>query len=283
MPLLTTTLLQWLDPQPKDEILDIGCGDGQLTSKIAAHCHHIFGLDASTSFIDTALSTVKPNHPNTDFIVVDCRRVSMHACETEDIGIMRALRDGWYDKVFSNAAMHWILRDEGNRMQFFGDVFDLLKPGGAFVFEMGGHGNVAEVHAALISVLRFKFGVDMETIQQYGDPWFFPSVDWMRATLEDAGFVVEKIEAQDRPTKMTPEREDGGGGLPGWVRLMGATFLSLLEEEEDREVAVKCVCEVLERVVTRLEDGSRWLGYVRLRAVARKQVPQPRRGSIREI
>jgi spermidine synthase len=41
--------------------------------------------------------------------------------------------------------MHWILRPEEKREQFFRGVRNALKPGGVFAFEMGGMGNVAEV------------------------------------------------------------------------------------------------------------------------------------------
>jgi hypothetical protein len=55
------------------------------------------------------------------------------------------LQAGSYDKVFSNAAMHWILRPEERREDFFRGVHGALKPDGVFCFEMGGMGNVAEV------------------------------------------------------------------------------------------------------------------------------------------
>lgn len=41
--------------------------------------------------------------------------------------------------------MHWILRREETQRDFFAGVRGALKPGGVFVFEMGGMGNVAEV------------------------------------------------------------------------------------------------------------------------------------------
>lgn len=165
--------------------------------------------------------------------------------------------------------MHWILRDTSTRVPFFSDVFSLLKPGGSFVFEQGGAGNVAETHAALIAVLALHCRVPMEVIKK-ADPWFFPSDEWMRVTLEKAGFEVEKVELEYRPTKLTPRSADGTGGLEGWIRLMGAQFLELVEEGEKRDEAVKHVCAALEDVLTREEDGSQWLGYVRLRAVAVK-------------
>jgi hypothetical protein len=83
------------------------------------------------------------------------------------------------------------------------------------------------------------------------------------------GFKVEKCELEYRPTKCTPKSADGAGGLEGWIKLMGAEMLGIVEEGK-RDDVVRQVCEVLETVVTREEDGSQWLNYVRLRAVARK-------------
>lgn len=177
-----------------------------------------------------------------------------------------------YDKIFSNAAMHWILRDSSTRLLFFSDVLRLLKPGGKFVFEMGGAGNVAEVHAALYSVLHHAYMIPMQQIRQV-DPWFFPSEGWTRTTLEQAGFNPDLVEIQYRPTTLTPMAADGSGGLEGWLKLMGASFLECLDAK-DRGDAVSKVCEVLNNSVMREADGERYLGYVRLRAVAHKPESQ---------
>ena len=243
-------------------ILDIGCGDGILTAKIAAACSQVTGLDSSPSFIETAIETVTPKNSNTRFLERDCRHINVKADD-------EVVQNGRYDKVFSNAAMHWILRDKSIRQTFFLDVSTLLKPEGIFAFEMGGAGNVAEVHTALIAVLHLHYHIPMDKVRQ-ADPWFFPSDAWMRSALEAADFVVEKIELEHRPTKVTDKAVDGSGGLEGWVRLMGANFLNLLEVA-DRPKAIASVCEMLHDVVTRAEDGSQYIGYVRLRALARRR------------
>lgn len=168
--------------------------------------------------------------------------------------------------MFSNAAMHWILRDEGTREGVLRDTFRMLKSGGVLAFEMGGKGNVAEVHAALMAAVVHQ-GIPVERARELC-PWFFPSEEGMRKLLEGVGFVVERAEVEYRPTRLTEGEE---GGLEGWVRLMGARFLEGVEGERGREEAVKEVCEVL-RTVIRREDGSWWLGYVRLRVLARKPV-----------
>jgi SAM-dependent methyltransferase len=181
--------------------------------------------------------------------------------------------DIWYMKYvtrlltadrISNAALHWILRDESTRMSTLRAIYDCLKPGGTYVFEMGGHGNVAEVNTALIFAL-VQHGIPVEQARETS-PWFFPSDTWMKKALEEVGFKVENVELEYRSTQLTA---DAKGGLAGWVRLMGAQFLEVLPEEK-RDAAVRQICDVLQNVVTRGEDGSQSLGYVRLRGIAKK-------------
>lgn len=164
----------------------------------------------------------------------------------------------------SNAALHWILRSSDTRHATLRAIFSALKPNGQFVFETGGAGNVAEIQSALFFVLM-RYGQMSVSAAHAANPWFFPSEKWMRTTLEELGFKVEKLELEYRPTRLTDDREKGG--LEGWLRLMGASMLETIEDEAKRESAIKEVCEVLGPIVTR-EDGSQWLGYVRLRGVA---------------
>lgn len=132
------------------------------------------------------------------------------------------------------------------------------------MFEMGGHGNIAEVATAFLSAL-VHHGVSIEKARD-SNPWFFPSDTWMRQALESIGFQVEKVELEYRPTKLTTTTN---GGLEGWVRLMGAQMLDVLPESQ-RDSAVKEIHDLLQTAITRVEDGSQWLGYVRLRGIARK-------------
>ncbi|KAJ5625463.1 hypothetical protein N7510_001772 [Penicillium lagena] len=252
VPKLTQTLLKYLDPTPTDKVLDIGCGDGKFTENFLPAVGSVLGIDSSAAMIDFA--TKNYESPKAKFRVVDCRFLE------NDPSIV----DGSYDKVISNAALHWILRDETTRMSTIRAVHGCLKSGGTYVFEMGGHGNVAEVQTALIHAL-VQQGISVETARKTS-PWFFPSDVWMKNALEEVGFHVEKVELEYRPTKLTTS---ANGGLEGWVRLMGAQFLEILPTEK-QEVVVRQVCDVLQTAVTRVEDGSQWLGYVRLRGIARK-------------
>ncbi|KAL3438773.1 S-adenosyl-L-methionine-dependent methyltransferase [Aspergillus tetrazonus] len=252
VPKLTQTLLQYLDPQPSDKVLDIGCGDGKFTELFLPYVSKVLGVDSSPAMIEAARKGY--GSEKAEFQVLDCCFLEQNS----DVA------DGTWDKVVSNAALHWILRNENTRLSTLKGIHASLKRGGAFVFEMGGHGNVAEIQAAMQYAL-LRQGISIEKARE-SYPWFFPSVPWISSTLESLGFKVVKMESEYRPTKLT---SDANGGLAGWVRLMGAAFLDVVDTEK-REEVVREVCEVLQTVTTREEDGSQWLGYVRLRGVAVK-------------
>lgn len=167
-----------------------------------------------------------------------------------------------YTKAFSNAALHWILRAPATREAVFRSVHSALAPGGTLVFEMGGQGNVAEVRAALLAGVGRRVGLARA---KEADPWFFPDEEWMAAVLRRCGFEVLEMEREYRPTRC---EEGEGGGVEGWLRIMGKSFFEAVGEGE-REGCVREVREVVESVV-RAESGGFFLGYVRLRVKARK-------------
>lgn len=167
-----------------------------------------------------------------------------------------------FNKCFSNAALHWILRPEDKREVFFKGVRNVLAPGGTFAFEMGGLGNISEIRAALLAAVGRRVGLKKA---QEVDPWFFPDEEWVKQMMEETvgGWKIEKIEREWRPTNADV------GGVEGWVRLMAAQFLQALGSEQEREEVVKEVVDVLEIVCAK--PGGGWMySYVRLRVLARK-------------
>ena len=64
-------MLQYLDPQPTDRILDVGCGDGKFTANFADTVAEVYGVDASPSFISSAIADY--GGATVSFKVVDCR------------------------------------------------------------------------------------------------------------------------------------------------------------------------------------------------------------------
>src|SRR3546814_1253922 len=74
-------------------------------------------------------------------------------------------------------------------------VWRALKPGGRFVAEMGGAGNVGRIVAALVAALDRR-GLDGAAAV----PWYFPDVAEYRARLAARGFAIGTIELFARPT-----------------------------------------------------------------------------------
>ena len=262
VPALATTILAWLTPESSDIILDLGCGDGVLTAEIASRCLKIVGLDSSQNLIkaaEDAYTAGANSHPNLEFRVQDCRKLETMIEEG-------SLEIEYFSKIFSNAALHWILphHDSKARLSIFRGMYRALKPNGMLVFEMGGHGNVAEIHAALLSAVIHRGASPANA--RVASPWFFPSTGLMVRELESIGFEVERAETQYRPTQAT---EEENGGLEGWVRLMGAQIFETLAKRDDKDAAIQEVCEVLQTICGR-EEGGYWMGYVRLRVLARK-------------
>ncbi|KAE8350443.1 S-adenosyl-L-methionine-dependent methyltransferase [Aspergillus coremiiformis] len=233
------------------DVLDVGSGEGVLTAKLAPYVKRIVGVDASPNMIEHFQKT----YPHIESRVVDCRLLDQ----------VPDLTDGKFDKVFSNAAMHWILRDPETRSNTMKVCFNALKPGGLLVSESGAFGNVAEVHASIISALVLQ-GVPIEDARA-ASPWWFPSQQGMRQLVEGVGFQWVKGEAELRQTKLTDNKD---GGIEGWIRLFGEPFLQLLPTVEARDAAVKHAVDILEAVGRNEHDGSFMVNYIRLRFVAQK-------------
>jgi SAM-dependent methyltransferase len=157
-----------------------------------------------------------------------------------------------FDAVFSNAALHWV-RDQDAMMS---QVRRVLKPGGRFVAEMGGHGNIAAICVALRAVLaRHGFEGREDNVNYY------PTPKACARRLVRHGFQVERMALIPRPTTL-PE-----SGMSGWIRTFRRGVLDTLPETMRETIVAETVA--LLAPVLRDEEGN-WTGdYVRLRFVAR--------------
>jgi trans-aconitate methyltransferase len=231
VPALGQPVLDLLEPRRGERILDLGCGDGVLTEKIAEAGASVLGVDASPDMVAAARKR------GLDARVMDGLRLDFNA---------------EFDAVFSNAALHWM---KGDPDAVLTGVARALKPGSRFVGEMGGHGCVAAITVALVVALGRR-GVDGKS----AIPWYFPTVDDYRGRLERAGFTVEYIELIPRPTPLPT-------GVAGWLDTFGEPFFRRLPAE-DRVGARDEVVELLRPVLC--DEAGRWTGdYIRLRFLAR--------------
>ena len=224
-------VVELLDPQPGERILDLGCGDGALTEKLAALGCQAVGVDSSPAQIAAAQAR------GLDARVVDAHHLPFEA---------------EFDAVFSNAALHWMPQPEA----VLAGVWRALEPGGRFVGEMGGAGNIALVQEALQTALARR-GVD----HQQTSPWYFPDENEYRSKLEHAGFVATSMERFPRPTPLP-------GDVGDWLETFAGSFLDLFPGNQRAQV-IDELRELLRPSL--LNDEGVWvLDYVRLRFAATK-------------
>ena len=227
---LGAPLLDMLAPKPGERILDLGCGDGALTEKIAAVAT-VVAVDASADQIKAARARGLDAH------VMDGTKLDF---ENE------------FDAVFSNAALHW-MRDPD---AVIAGVWRALKPGGRFVAECGGAGNVETIVAALVAAHERRGLNGRAAI-----PWYFPAPEEYRARLERQGFRVESIALIPRPTPLP-------GPLGDWLDTFAESFLAALPPAE--RLALKREIEA-ELRPTLVDAKGVWVtDYVRLRFAATK-------------
>ena len=230
-------LLGMLGPKPHERILDVGCGTGQLTAEIANSGATVIGVDQSREMIATA----QANYPELQFEVAD---IAATEYDTE------------FDAVFSNAALHWVRNQQGA----LAAIARALKPGGRFVFEMGGRGNIQQVWKATVQALVEKGVPNPEKLP----PWFYPSIGEYAPMLEERGLTVTFAVLFDRPTPL----EGGQHGLRDWLDMFGMFASDVVRRDQRDELMMRI--ETLTRP-TLYRDGVWTIDYKRLRMIAAKQ------------
>jgi SAM-dependent methyltransferase len=208
-------LLSILGAQPGERVLDLGCGTGHLTAKIAESGAVVVGIDSSPAMVAQA----RQNYPQLKF-----QLASGENFRTEIP----------FDAVFSNAALHWML----DQNAVSDTICQVLRPGGRFIAEFGGKGNIGRIDRAIDSEIHN----------------FFPSIGEYASILERHGLEVVNAVIFDRPTPL----QGGEGGLREWL----ATF------RPDNKRPVEELEAELRPFLFR--DGQWTADYRRLRITARR-------------
>ena len=152
--------------------------------------------------------------------------------------------------MFSNAALHGM----DDPTEVIKGVHRALRPGGRFVGELGGKGNVQAIVAALREALRGR-GIDPAPF----NPWYFPSQEEDGDLLRQCGFSVDELSIFSRPT---PLAED----LSGWLKIFARSFLAALQADEQGAFLAEVREKLMPGLCTR---EGRWVAdYVRLRFYA---------------
>lgn len=233
VPALGAPVVELLAPKKGERILDLGCGDGALTVKIAEAGAEVIGVDADRAMIEAAKDRG-----------LDARLMDGRALEF----------DTEFDAVFTNAALHWM----PPAARVAEGVYRALKPCGRYVGEFGGHGNVAAIRAALRGVLMAR-GYRVPAVEES----YYPTPEEYHAVLEAAGFVVERADLIPRPTPLP-------SGMGAWLQTFRGGFIDAAGVPESERAQVIEDTRSLLRPILADQAGNWTADYVRMRFAARK-------------
>jgi trans-aconitate methyltransferase len=234
--------LESLEIAPDSSILDVGCGTGELTARLAvlAPEGRVVGFDGSDSMVAEATR----RHPGVRFVHGSAQELS------EDLGT--------FDLVVSTAVFHWIpARAHPTVLR---NIRRVLNPTGRFRAEFGGRGQIAAARRILDEEVT-RMGLAVRPT------WYFPAPAAYLRRLVAAGFSASeswvRLRHQRRPL---PDE----AALRGWLRSQVAIAYTATMSDEDaaefqRRVEARAVLEL------RRADGSFDQDYVRTNLLA---VPQ---------
>lgn len=228
---LGSPVVELLAPKAGERILDLGCGDGVLTKKLADLGCEVVAVDSSAAQIEAARKL----------------GLNAHAISGEDLPYQEE-----FDAVFSNAALHWIKRAD----LMIGGVYRSLKPGGRFVAECGGYGCIHKIRTALVQALDRR-GFDGEARV----PWYFATPGDYATRLERAGFRVDSIALIPRPTPLP-------GDITAYLETFALNFYQGFSDEARRDYLEEV--RVVLQPQLRDANGIWVADYVRLRFAATK-------------
>ena len=227
-----------------ESVLDIGCGDGEITALIAGKVNRgrVIGIDSSSEMIELANQRFpSKTHPNLFFILKDAKDINFN-CE--------------FDLIFSNACLHWVT----DHLPVLKKIKKSLKPSGQILFQMGGKGNAEHIIEVMDLVIEqaewhaffnnFKF------------PYGFCSPDEYRGWLTKLGFT--SIRAELVTKDMLHENEDK---LAAWIRTTWLPYTQRIPEPK-REDFIRQVVKSHMRKYPADKDGCIHLEMKRLEVQA---------------
>ena len=225
-------LVELLDPRPGEVVLDLGCGTGELAASIQGRGARIWALDSDPAMVAAARGRLGDDR----VLLADGHAFAL----PEPV-----------DAVFSNAALHWMPRPA----EVIGRVRAALRPGGRFVAELGGAGNIEAILEALGATMA-EAGLPAPEC-----PWYFPTPGQYATLLEAGGFRVARMEHFPRPTPLA----GGPDGLADWLTMFGGQLTAAVPAAELPGVLARAG----ELAAPRLGHDGRWVAdYWRLRLVA---------------
>ncbi len=235
-------MIDGLELKGDEHVLDLGCGDGVLTGRIAELVPRgfVLGIDASRGMLDTARQL---ETGNLKFELLDINAIAF---------------DEQFDLVFSNATLQWV-KDHATLLA---NVHRSLKPGGVVRFNFAAEGNCATFFLVVRAVMQFP---EYETyFRDFAWPWYMPGLAQYRELIDRGPFREFQLKGENAD-RYFPDRET----MIAWLDQPSLVpFLKLLEPEARKPFRDA----VVERMVaaTLQADGTCFETFRRIDVCARK-------------
>ena len=161
-------LLQFIRPQPDDEVLDAGCGSGANIALLHDKVKRIVGIDYSRGAVARCAKRIMAG-----------QIMNVEVVQGEVTSIPVA--DKSMDKVLCLSVLQYLTDDQVR--QSLAEFSRVLRPGGTVILHVK---NIASLHLGLLWMLKkLKRALGGKTKLEY-----FRSCSWYFRTLAAAGFEV---------------------------------------------------------------------------------------------
>lgn len=222
------SLISELSLSGTEEILDLGCGDGNLTEQLAKLVPNgnVLGIDASIGMITTAQNRVTLN---LSFMQKDINAIDFR---------------GMFDVIFSNAALHWI-KDHERLLQ---NSYKALKDNGHILWDFAGDGNCSnffEVIREMIQCEKYE-----QYFKDFEWPWYMPTKDGYEKIVADSGFSTYSIIEVNRDRNFSSADE-----MIKWIDQPSIVpFISIIPDEMKEEFRDDVITSMLRKTLQ--PDGT---------------------------
>lgn len=183
-------LIEELNLRGDERILDVGCGDGALTAKLAEFVPDgaVTGIDASKGMIETAQT-----HKSSNLAFQHLDVINLNFNEEFDI-------------VFSNAVLHWV-KDHKTLLEL---LYRALKPSGKLRVSFAGEGNCSTLNNIALEVMgRNEF---RDAFSGFEWPWYMPGVDEYSKLVNRTPFDKAEVWGENADRYFPDEN-----AMLGWV------------------------------------------------------------------
>ena len=178
-------VLERLQLNGDELVLDAGCGSGRITETLIERLPQgrVIALDESPSMVQAARERLGEQ--------ADVRVMDLLELQLEEP----------VDAILSTATFHWITDHE----RLFERLHAALRPGGQFVAQCGGEGNIDILRGKARNVVeRDPYAAHFEG---WSAPWHYAAPEITRERLLAAGFTSAECWLQPAPRQPEAARE----------------------------------------------------------------------------